>query len=267
MEHLFKRWKKIEALIRQKEAALLLIDYDGTLVPIAARPELAKVSVKTKKLLTRLRDNPFFTLSIISGRSLKEIRRLVGIRGVIYAGNHGLELKGPKLKFVNKKALLYRRHLRRIHKALQGELAAIKGVFIEDKGLSLSIHFRLANKKDIKKLNGILDRQLKPWVIKKKLKVTFGKMVYELRPYVNWDKGRMVRWLLGQTKTFKSKTLAICIGDDYTDEDMFRAIGTKGITICVGRQNPLSKARFYLRNTTEVKTFLGRLASLTTRSI
>lgn len=259
MEHIFRRWGELAALIRRKRGALLFLDYDGTLTAIAGKPEWARLPAKTKELLVELRDNPFFTLAIISGRSLKEIRRLVEINGIIYAGNHGLELKGPGLNFVNKKALSKQRLLRRIYGRLRDELSLVKGVFVEDKGLTLSVHFRLADRKDMKKVKTILDGVVKQWVARKKIKVTSGKMVYEVRPAIDWDKGKIVKWLLRRKSVVKKGILPVCVGDDRTDEDMFKAVGKRGITVCVGKTNPFSRARFYLKNTEEVKKFLDRL--------
>lgn len=259
VKHAFKRWKEIENFIRDKKLIFLLLDYDGTLTSIRKRPELAKLSVRTKKILVKLRNNSFFKLAIVSGRPLREIKRLIGIKGIIYAGNHGLELKGPKVEFVNKKALLSKQLLRRIYKKLDDVLSEVKGAFVENKGLTLSVHFRLVKERDIGRLKTALGRLLRPYIRRKKIKITHGKKVYEIRPPVNWDKGKAVKWLLRNRRIVTPNTLPVCLGDDHTDEDMFRAIGRRGISICIGKSDAHSRAGYRLNNTEEVRRFLNKL--------
>jgi len=263
VEHLLKNWKEIKKRAGKSSSVFLVLDYDGTLSPIASRPDKAKLPAETKTLLIKLRTNPFFTLAIISGRSLKEIRNIVGIPGLIYAGNHGLELKGTNIRYVNKDAISEREILHRLYEELRGELCVMGGVAVEDKGLTLTIHYRLLDDKDRDRFHAAVKALLDPWVAKKKIKVTRGKMIYEARPAVNWNKGSTVKWLLGQKEIFKEKALTICLGDDHTDEDMFKAVGSKGITACVGRDNPFSKAGYYLEDTAEVAKFLEKLTGLT----
>jgi len=260
VKHLFKDWKKIKKSIKQRKQVFLLLDYDGTLTPIKPKPELARLSISIKKLLIRLKNKKSFKLAIISGRSLKEVKRLVGIKGIIYAGNHGLELEGPNIRFINKKALLNKKSLFILCKKLKNRLSGIKGALIENKGLTLTVHFRLVREKDFtKKLKPAVECMLKPLVVAKKIRLSHGKKIYEIRPPIDWHKGRIVKWLLGHKKFFKSSTLPICIGDDHTDEDMFKAIGKKGITISVGSSRSRSRAKYYLKNTKDVETLLKRL--------
>jgi len=93
MKHLFEDWEIIQARIQRAQNIFLFLDYDGTLTPIASRPELALYSYKVKKLFKKLRDLPRVYLAIISGRSLEDLRRKVGVSGIIYVGNHGLEIE------------------------------------------------------------------------------------------------------------------------------------------------------------------------------
>jgi len=261
VEYLFGRWKKIEDAVAGSVGAFLFLDYDGTLASIAKTPEMALLPKETRKILAELNSNPFFTLAIISGRSLEDIRKLVGIKGVIYAGNHGLQMKGPSLSYVNKEALRNRDLLSNIRRRLQNKVSGIEGVFVEDKGLTLSVHYRLASKKDIKPLKLILMRLLRPLIKDGKIRLTHGKMVCEIRPPAKWDKGRAVKWLLHKAR-LRRTTLPVCVGDDRTDEDMFKAVGPRGIAVCVGRPGSSSHAGFYLRNTGEVKKFLNKLKAL-----
>ena len=95
MKHLFKNWDTLQTRIRQARNLFLFLDYDGTLTPIVSRPEQALCPVKVKRLLETLRDLPGVHLAIVSGRSLEDVRRKVGVSGIVYAGNHGLEIEKP----------------------------------------------------------------------------------------------------------------------------------------------------------------------------
>ena len=101
MQHLFQLWESFSSTIRAASHILLLSDYDGTLTPIVSRPEEAILSPEVREKVSALSKSPTFSVGIISGRSLSEIRALVGIEGIYYAGNHGLEIEGPGLKFIN----------------------------------------------------------------------------------------------------------------------------------------------------------------------
>jgi len=262
MKHILKDWDRTGAILGGKKGVLLLLDYDGTLSPIAASPGLARLPRGTKRLLEVLKKNPFFTIAIISGRSLKEIKKQVGIKGIIYAGNHGLEMEGPGLKFVNKGALSRRRLLDEIYRDLSIRLSAIKGALIENKGLTLSVHYRLVKRRQLARLKIIVNRMLRAPLAAKKIRLTYGKKVYEIRPPVDWDKGKAVKRLLKDRRIFKKGMAPVSIGDDYTDEDMFRAVGPAGISICVGNPRRDSQAGYYLKDTKEVKSLLDKLAKI-----
>lgn len=260
MEYLFSSWEIIERKLKSSRHILLAFDYDGTLTPIVKRPELARLSLTMKGLLKALSENPFFHLVIISGRPLNEIKKLVGIKKIIYAGNHGLELKGSDFRYLNPRAKKFQPDILKIYKLLSKELAHLKGVLVENKGLSLSVHYRLVRgKNNLAELNKIFYQVIKPFQAKEKIRLTFGKKVNEIRPPVKWDKGKCLKYLLRKTSPFNFKPLPVVLGDDRTDEDMFRAVKNKGISVFVGRPGKSSSARYYLRNVAEVKKFLEKL--------
>ena len=95
VKHLFDDWENIQARIRQAQTLVLFLDYDGTLTPIVSRPEMALCPSEVKRHLKQLRDLPGVFLAIISGRSLDDLRAKVGVPGIIYVGNHGLEIENP----------------------------------------------------------------------------------------------------------------------------------------------------------------------------
>jgi len=260
MKNLLNSWNKIKKQFDLSEHVLLAFDYDGTLTPIVKKPELARLSLPIKNLLKDLSKNPFYTILIISGRPLKEIKRFVGLKKIIYAGNHGLEIEGPKIKFINSSAKRAKPLIKNIFKLLSKELASIKGVLVENKGLTLSVHFRLVKaKKALRRLDKIFYHLLNPWRLKKKIRLTFGKKVYEVRPSVKWDKGKCLSYLSAQKSLFKVNPLTIALGDDRTDEDMFKFIKNRGISIFVGKPSTSSFARYYLCNVKELKKFLEKV--------
>ncbi|MEW6102935.1 MAG: trehalose-phosphatase [bacterium] len=260
MNYLFTQFNKIEELLRNR-FILLLLDYDGTLTPIVETPQDAIISKETKELLQRLSKKSNYALGIISGRSLEDIKNTVGVKDIIYAGNHGLEIEGPSIKFKSWVSLRIKSVIHRIADDMRKRLSKIKGVLIEDKELTLSIHYRLVGKKDMPVFEKIISEVTASYT--DKIKVDCGKKVYEIKPAVKWDKGRVVLWLLSR-KQFsfdKKRILPIYLGDDTTDEEAFKALKRKGLTIFVGKSHT-SGADYYLRNTQEVVRFLHLISEI-----
>jgi trehalose-phosphatase len=241
--NLFKNFKSIHKRIKGRQI-LLLLDYDGTLTPIVSRPEIATLTRGRRKALRLTSKSPKITLGIISGRSLKDVRNKVKLSGIYYAGNHGFEISGPGVNITHMAAKKFRPVAKEIKGKLIKDTRGIKGVIVEDKGITLSVHYRLVKRKDLKKLNGILRRILAPYLKNKKIKLTEGKKVYEIRPPIKWDKGRAVLWLLSKLRA--KKPFPIYAGDDITDESAFRALRGKGMTVVVGRRN--SSAKYFVKD-------------------
>lgn len=262
MDYLFAQFNKIEELLRNK-FILLLLDYDGTLTPIAEIPQKAGISKQVRELLQKLSNGPDCALGIISGRSLKDIKNTVGIKDIIYAGNHGLEIEGPKIKFKSWVSLRLSSTIRNIAEDIRKKLSDINGALIEDKGLTLSIHYRLVREKDVPVLEKIISEVANPYRAQNKIKINFGKKVYEIKPPVKWDKGKVVLWLLSrqQFASTQKKVLPIYIGDDVTDIDAFRALKRKGLTIFVGETCSFN-ADYYLKNTKDVVKFLRLISEI-----
>jgi len=163
--YLFHASEDIKNRIERAEHILLLLDYDGTLVPIAETPELALLPQHTKHALQMLRHHPKISLGIISGRALSEIREIVGLEGIYYAGNHGLEMILEGTHFIHPEVGHFIPLLRKISDELirclnftsnpyladrwalehgcypkRYVLNYFRGAFLEDKGLNLSLH-------------------------------------------------------------------------------------------------------------------------------
>ena len=262
-EYLFSRWDGLRGKFK-KGFIFLFLDYDGTLTGIVSSPDKAIIPDKNKRLLSSLSKSPFCKVAVISGRSLKNIRRIVGVKGLIYAGNHGLQIEGPKTAFKINLQVGFKAALNKIKKELVRGLSGIKGVLIEDKGLTLSLHFRLVEEGKVPLVKKIFNKILIPYLAAKRARIVTGKKVYEIRPPAKWDKGKAVLWLLQREKGFnvKRQVIPVYIGDDVTDEDAFKALGRKGLTIFVGSRPALSGARYYLKDTGEVTDLLTRISRL-----
>ena len=258
MRYLFKDWDKVSSEIQKSPRVFLFFDYDGTLTPIVSRPCQAKFPRTAKTLIKKLQKNPKFTIAIISGRSLKDVKRMVGIKNLIYAGNHGLEIERCSSRVSRPMGDSTRPLIKKIGLCLRENLKHIKGARVEDKTYTLSVHFRLVEPEKRILVKKILRRVTRPYVLSKRIKLYSGKMVLEVRPGVEWDKGKAVLYLLSK----KKKTLPLYIGDDITDIDAFRAIKPKGISIFVGSPETGSDARYFLKNAKDVEKFIEKLLAL-----
>lgn len=260
MEHLLSAWPKVAEQLRSARHILLLLDYDGTLTPIVERPELANLPKSARQLLQALARQRRFKLGVISGRALADLKAKVGISNIVYAGNHGLEIEGPGITFVNPLAEEFRPVLRLMHYVLSQALGAIKGVLVEDKGLTLSVHYRQVAADKSTEVKSIFNRIAQGAATLGKIRITSGKKVYEIRPAVAWDKGKAVKMLMKKYGKGgrKSGLLPIYIGDDVTDEDGFKVIENygSGISVFIGQQERQSSARYFLESPTEVARFL-----------
>lgn len=262
MEYLFSRRNKLKDRLSGK-FVLLFLDYDGTLTPIVETPDKAVISEERKDLLDKLSTGPYCKVAIISGRSLSDIKALVGLKDIIYAGNHGLEIEGPKIKFESQVSPKLKSIIRHIYEDALSKLSKIKGVLIEDKGLTISVHYRLVDKKDIQEFLSIFAEITDPYIVRDKIKINSGKKVYEIRPPAMWDKGKVVLWLLARQHFLleRNEILPVYIGDDVTDEDAFKVLKKKGLTVFVG-ERATSEAQYYLKTTEEVTEFLKLISDL-----
>jgi len=244
---------------------MLLSDYDGTLTPIVSRPEEAVLPPEVRAKLRALVAKPALSVGIISGRALPEVKALVAVDGVYYAGNHGLEIEGPHLSYINPIATASRALLEELARKLSERLGHIEGVIIEDKGLSLSVHYRLVRESDQAQAAQIFAQVTSPQLERGRIRVTSGKKVWEVRPPIDWHKGKAVETIVREIKASLSlrQALSIYLGDDLTDEDAFRAVHRLGgWSILVGQENPLSQASLFLDSPVQVSVFLSRLLEL-----
>lgn len=262
MQYLFDAWDRVSHRLKSARHVLVLCDYDGTLTPIVGQPELATLASDTRQIIQTLAKNRRYTVGIISGRALADLKYKVNVEGLLYAGNHGLEIEGFGSGFLEPIAEEMRPFFQILSQVLSATLASIKGTLVENKGLTLSVHYRSVDDSEEERVKDVVGRITDPLNITDRIRITQGKKVYEIRPPVDWNKGKAVAWLIARCKENKGKgeALPIYIGDDLTDEDAFKKIEeNNGISIFVGEENFQSVARYFLKSPEEVTRLLKML--------
>jgi trehalose-phosphatase len=252
------RWPEIERRLGPLKAAFFL-DYDGTLAPIAPRPELAVLPEAARALLRRLAARS--PVAVLSGRGREDVAALVGLADLTYAGSHGFDIAGPGIG----------RERREIGDGipeavdsaaaeLRAALSGLPGVLVEPKRFALAVHFRLADPADLPRIESAVDAAARRFP---KLRKTGGKKIFELRPALDWDKGKALLWLLERFQEGAPGPLfPIFLGDDETDEDAFRAVRGRGLGILVAAEPRETAAEYSLAGPGEVLEFLERCAAL-----
>jgi len=236
---------------------ILLLDYDGTLTPIVGTPDKAILHDDMRTVLEEIKEDPNIILAIISGRSLEDVKSKVRINGICYAGNHGMEIEYKDKLFVFPDAKTKMDVIKKICAELNPLLKGIEGVIIENKGLTASVHYRMAPPTRIHEVKSIARTAFRPYIESGDIRITHGKMVLEIRPNIPWDKGKAVLWVLSAIeKEAPQKHATIYIGDDRTDEDAFKALKGTGITVLVSSKTKNTDAEFVLYRVNEVKSFL-----------
>jgi len=262
MKHLSKELGRIKKEIKGRQLFLFL-DFDGTLTPIRRDPRKVRLGKLMHHTLKKVADKSNISVAIVSGRGLGDIKRMISLKNVIYVGNHGLEATGPNLDFILPSAVKTKKTIKTVGQKLREKLRKFKGVVIEDKTLTLSVHYRMAEKRDVNSVIQIIENITKPYRKKRQIKVTEGKKVREIRPPATWDKGLAVKKLLElEKKRLKKKIVPICMGDDKTDEDIFKLFKRRGYTVKITKKpDKTSLANYYLRNIDEVRNFLKVFAA------
>lgn len=252
MKNIFKNLKNIDDKIKDTKSFFIFLDFDGTLTPIMPRPIDAVLSEDTRGLIQKLATVDKYIVAIVSGRGLRDLKNMVGVKNIFYAGNHGCEIYGRGMNFVHPECLAFEQALKKIVKELNVKLAHIKGVFIENKKYTASVHYRGVFEKEQPKVvdafYDIVDKYMKD-----NIKVTTGKKVLEIRPKLDWHKGHAIKKIISYTG--KRKYISCFVGDDTTDEDAFNVLRDDDIGIRVGNVST-SSAKYYCSSVDDVKKIL-----------
>jgi trehalose 6-phosphate phosphatase len=239
---------------------VVLLDVDGTLAPIAPRPDEATVPESTRRILNALASTPGVHLGFITGRGAADARRLVGDTRAWIVGNHGLETVDPDgTVTIDPLCEPWQPAVRRAYEALRRELAGVRNAIVEDKTLTLSIHYRLVDRAEVP----ALEECVRMVGAREGLRITEGREIREVRPPVAVHKGTAVLALarrLGADAPHASRLFA---GDDVTDEDAMRALREAhpdSVTIRVhGSANSTTDAEFAVEGTEELAGWLEKL--------
>jgi len=233
-------------------------DFDGTLAEIVPTPEEAGLKPITKFVIEELGKK--FPVGVISGRKLDEVRRLVGIKEIFYSGNHGVEIEGPGLKFIEPNSAKSSYYITSLGKNLEKELASYRPR-INSKKYSVSIHYRTVVPSMVKPLLAELDRIVSESFRSGKIEVFHGKKVVEIKAPVDWDKGDAIELILRNLVNVKrnlNKVVPVFFGDDTTDEYGFRKVNAmKGISVYVGKKHHGTAAKYRIESPAEL---VGELA-------
>ena len=256
MKYIFNQ--DIDKALKSKGRLFLFLDYDGTLTPIVKDPASAFLDSSAKKLLRQLSGKKNLVLGIISGRSLADIKKRVGVNNIFYAGNHGLEFLFKGKKTLAQESLLKQclPTLNLAKRELKRALGGMRGVVLEDKGVIFAVHYRKV-KKELNRVKSAFKRIVSPYLRGKKLKITTGKKVLEIRPNIPINKFDAVNFLQRRLAKKKSE-ITIFIGDDLTDEDIFKKLAKSDLGIRVGRKKD-SFAKYFLKTPKEVNKLLIRI--------
>lgn len=242
----------------------IFLDYDGTLTEIVDDPEQALLHRKAREIIKRLMEH--FTVAVVSGRDLQDVREKVDVQGIVYAGSHGFDIAGlhDQQRRHEQKWERYLGPLDSAESELRSALGKIPGIMIERKKYAVTVHYRGVDSNRVKDIEDQIDRLVAE---KKDLRKAGGKKIFELLPAVDWDKGKALLWLLETLYVDGGRVTPLYIGDDVTDEDAFEAIQNVGVGIVVGKGKRKTAAHYSLRSPEEVKTFLQSLVLLAERHV
>jgi trehalose 6-phosphate phosphatase len=235
-------------------------DFDGTLSEIVEDPDSARLVDGAADALTSL--SAACPVAILSGRDLADVRERIGLPGLWYAGSHGFELTGPDgTHHQNPEAAASIPVLAGAAADLADQLGHIPGVVVEHKRFGVAVHYRNAARDRV----GEVAAAVRTAGQRTALRVTTGREVIELRPNIDWDKGKTLRWVLDYIRDNEGAgpLLPIYLGDDITDEDAFDAVNGDGIAILVRHGDDgdrATAARYALDDPDRVREFTERLA-------
>ncbi|GGG00743.1 trehalose-phosphatase [Pontibacter amylolyticus] len=245
---------ELKAKFQGKTPAIFL-DYDGCLTPIVQRPEMAILSDEMRTALHEL--TAVTKVAVVSGRDRRNVEELVKLDNLYFAGSHGFDITGPggmAAEPGGAKAALSA--LDKADGILQEKLKGVAGSLVERKRYAIAVHYRNVADDQVEAVRKAVDVVLDTMP---ELKIGHGKKIYELKPNIDWHKGKAVMWLMEELGLNNGKYLPLYIGDDITDEDAFAELQGQGIGILVGEHDDRTAATYRLESVDEVRIFLEDL--------
>lgn len=220
----------VDSMLRRARNVLVACDFDGTLCPIASTPAEARVPGYMLDVLRNIAGSERLKLAIISGRALNDVVKRAPIGNVIFAGNHGLEIRGGGIVFEHADARRLRPALEQQCRDLAGIIERWRGAWVEDKYFSATVHYRGVSPSE----HDNLRRAVRGYVVGRNASIGLraASKALELYPKVRWDKGTALAYIREHSGPFD---LSVAIGDDATDEHMFRECREISIKVGPGR--------------------------------
>ncbi|KAI3825900.1 hypothetical protein L1987_07618 [Smallanthus sonchifolius] len=257
---------EIMAAAKMKQVVIFL-DYDGTLSPIVENPDQAYMDPEMREAVKNVAK--YFPTAIVSGRCRAKVYNFVRLSELYYAGSHGMDIKGPSSRnhqqgnqnVLCQPAKEFLPMMAEVYKILLKKTKDIVGANVENNKFCLSVHYRCVEEQSWSDLYDRVKSVLKDYP---ELKLTNGRMVFEIRPTIKWDKGNAIEFLLESLGYANSKdVLPIYIGDDRTDEDAFKVLRKRGqgFGILVSKLPKETDAIYSLQEPFEVMYFLQRLVA------
>lgn len=251
-------WDRFTARLAGRRPVVFL-DFDGTLAPIVERPQDAAIPDATRRAVERLARR--VPVAVISGRGLDDVAGRVALPHLHYAGSHGFEIQSPSAGGEPERRGFgdpFQPLIEEASRALHEDLAGVPGAQVEPKGRTVAVHYRRVAAADRPRVEEAVERVVER---QPKLARHGGKKVYEIRPALDWHKGRAVTWLLDRLDPGSPDALPIYVGDDVTDEDAFAELEEHGgVGIAVLDAPRPTRAAWSLRDPNEVRRFLERLS-------
>jgi len=258
----FADMEQIRQRVTAREHLAVLVDFDGTLAPISDRTDDASPPPLARAALARLARRPKCLVAVISDRALNDLRQRVGLPGVTYVGSHGFEIAGPGWRSERRQATEVRALITACSQRLRIRLRDVQGATVEDRGLTATVYHRMVQRDQVETIRQAVLEEVGR-VPPGKLVIRRGKMVLEIRPAVDWDKGQATLWLLEHVlgKDWRARCAVLYAGDDRTDEDAFLVLAEEGVTIKVGPSPYPTAARYAVRDVAELQALLEAIWS------